>query len=70
MTDDKRVQEALRAALQGPTPQGPSRDLWPLILARGGAPAGWSWVDLVVAAATLILLLIRPEWLWLLVFHL
>lgn len=70
MTDDERLQAALRAALHDTTPGAPSRDLWPVIVARGHTPARWSWLDLGIAASVLALLSMRPGWLWLLVYHL
>jgi len=70
MTDDERLEKLLRTALQRTTVRGPSRDLWPRIVERSHAPAGWSWLDLAVAAIVAVALLIRPGWLWLLAYHL
>jgi hypothetical protein len=70
MIDDERLKNALRATLEGTMPGGPSRDLWPLIVQRGRKPGRWSWLDLAVAVVVLILLSMRPEWLWLLAYHL
>jgi hypothetical protein len=49
---------------------GPSRDLWPAIVERSRAPAGWSWLDAGLAAIVALLLLLRPDWIWLLAYHL
>jgi hypothetical protein len=70
MTDDEHLHHALRAALERTTPGGPSRDLWPLIVQKSRTPSGWSWLDLALAAAVVALLLMRPQWLWLLAYHL
>ena len=70
MTDDERLEMLLRAALEGGTRRGPSRDLWPLVADRGPSPPGWSWLDLGIAAIVAVLLLLRPGWLWLLAYHL
>jgi hypothetical protein len=69
MNDDE-LQRLLRAAVCPTTPRSPSRDLWPLILERGRAPAGWSWLDVGVATMVAILLLLRPSWILLLAYHL
>jgi hypothetical protein len=70
MTTDERMVEHLRAALPRADVEGPSRDLWPLIVARGRARTRWSWLDLAVAALLALVLLVRPGWLPVLAFHL
>jgi hypothetical protein len=70
MTDEERLNELLRTALRSPTAQAPSRDLWPLIVERSRARPEWAWLDLGIAAVVAILLLLRPEWLRVLAFHL
>jgi hypothetical protein len=70
MTDDERLEKLLRTALQRAAARGPSRDLWPRILERSRASAGWSWLDFGVAAIVAMLLAMRPSWLWLLAYHL
>lgn len=69
MTDDE-LERLLRAALRRTTVRGPSRDLWPAIVERGRASAGWSWLDAGLAAIAALLLLLRPDWIWLLAYHL
>jgi len=69
MTDDERLETLLRAALEPRAGRGPSRDLWPLIVERSRARGGWSRLDLGIAAAVAAVLLLRPGWLWLLVYH-
>jgi hypothetical protein len=70
MTDDDRLQHLLRVALSPPADQGPSRDLWPLIVKKIQAPVEPSWFDISMAAVVAILLILFPDWLLLLVYHL
>jgi len=70
MTDDDRLQRLLRSSLKPVAHQKPSRDLWPLVVNRIQTPAGWTWFDLSLAAVVMIVLLIFPEWLSLLAYHL
>lgn len=70
MNDDERLERRLRAVLQRPATQGPSRDLWPCVVSRSQAPVAVSWLDVGVAAVVAIVLLMRPGWLWLLAYHL
>jgi hypothetical protein len=70
MTDQDRLERLLRAAFPPPEARQPSRDLWPVILKRTGQPRAWSWLDLGMAAAVAAALLIFPDWLWLLAYHL
>jgi len=67
---DERLGELLRTALPQSSPDDPSRDLWPDLVARiDGAPR-WSLLDWSLAAAVAVSVLIFPEWLWLLAYHL
>ncbi len=70
MTDDDRLQHLLRSALPRATGQGPSRDLWPLVAKQMQVPVEPSWFDISMAAIVAILLIMFPEWLLLLVYHL
>ena len=70
MTDDDRLAQLLRSALPPAPAQGPSRDLWLLVVNRLQAQPRWSWADFGLAAAVTIVLLMFPEWLWLLAYHL
>jgi hypothetical protein len=70
MTDDDRFQRLLRAALPPTTAQEPSRDLWPSVVKRIHAPTTRSWFDIGLAAGIAVLLMMFPEWLWLLAYHL
>jgi hypothetical protein len=70
MTDPDRFDHLLRAALP-PTVQGePDRNLWSRVVDRLDAPRQWSWVDLSLAAMVAIALLMFPEGLFLLAYHL
>lgn len=70
MTDDERLEQLLRSALAPVGARTPSRDLWPLIVGHRAAGGRWWWLDIGLAAAAAIALLVFPEWLWLLVYHL
>jgi hypothetical protein len=70
MIDDDRLQRLLRSALPRTTDQAPTRDLWPLVVQQIHAAVKWSWLDISVAAVIAILLVMFPEWLWLLAYHL
>jgi hypothetical protein len=70
MTDDRRLQHLLRAALPPAADHGPSRDLWPLVVSRIQAPMRRSWLDMSLAAAVAVVLLLFPEWLLVLAYHL
>jgi hypothetical protein len=70
MTEDERFAQLLRSSLPPVVGSGPSRDLWPLVVSRSKAPVGWSWLDISMAAVVAIVLLMFPDWLWLLAYHL
>jgi len=70
MNDDERLAHLLRAALRPADSAGPSRDLWPSVANRMEARVRLSWLDVGVAAAVAVALLMRPAWLWLLAYHL
>lgn len=68
MTDDELASLVRRSA--GPTTDAPpSRDLWPAVVARSHEQAGWTWIDLGLAAALLVGVAMQPQWLWLLAYH-
>ena len=69
MTDD-RLQELLRAAMPPAGDADPRRDLWPAVAERLERGAGWSMLDLGLAAAVTVTLLMFPEWLFVLAYHL
>ncbi len=70
MNDDDRLVHLLRTALPPAGAARPSRDLWPSVLSAMEARVRVSWLDLVLAAAVAVALLIHPAWLWLLAYHL
>ena len=70
MTDQDPLERLLRAALPPSVPIVPSRDLWPSVVRRSQAPMERSWVDISIAALVAITLLMFPDWLWLLAYHL
>ena len=67
---DERLESLLRAAVPPSLDDGPRRDLWPVLARRFDDPPKWSYLDLSLAAAVVVVLAIFPEWLWLLVYHL
>lgn len=70
MTDDQPLRHLLQSALPPVTDLRPARDLWPSIIYRRQVPSGWPWLDLGVAAAVALVLLLSPDWLWLIAYHL
>jgi hypothetical protein len=70
MTDDDRLRNVLRSALPPTEAASPSRDLWPAVVGRSRAPARWSWLDISLAAVVAAVLLMFPNWFWLLAYHL
>jgi hypothetical protein len=70
VTDDDRLHHLLRSAFPPIADQEPSRDLWPLVVNQIHAPVRRSWFDISLAAVIAILLMMFPEWLSLLAYHL
>ena len=70
MIDDDRLRQLLRSALPPPADHGPSGDLWPLVVRRIERPPAWSWLDMSLAAMVALVLLMFPEGLFLLAYHL
>jgi hypothetical protein len=70
MTDDERLKHLLHRALPPVTGRRPSRDLWPAVVERMGTRPGWSAFDISLAVAITICLVIFPEALWLIAYHL
>jgi hypothetical protein len=65
-----RLGELLRAAMPPTRDQASRRDVWPEVLDRLERGPRWTMLDLGLAAAAAIALLMFPDWLWLLVYHL
>ena len=70
MTDDDRLQHLLRSAFPRTADQEPLRDLWPLVVNQINTPVKRSWFDISLAAVIAGLLMMFPEWLSLLAYHL
>ena len=69
MTEDDSLRALLRNAL--PRDQAVSRhDLWPALAQRLETRPRWSLFDVGLAAAVAIVLLLFPEAIWLMAFHL
>jgi hypothetical protein len=67
------LERLLRSALPLSGELVPSRDLWPSILGRTQARPGltaWSWLDISMAAVVVTVLVMFPDWLWLVFYHL
>jgi hypothetical protein len=67
---DEHLKDLLRAALPPSGEGAAARDVWPQLSARFERTTAWSYVDLGLAAAAAVALLIFPEWLSLLAYHL
>jgi hypothetical protein len=67
---EELLKDLLRSALPPAAGQGPSRDLWPLVVNRIQARAGWAWFDISLAAGVAIMLLMFPKALFVLAYHL
>ena len=68
MTDD-RLGQLLRAALPPTQDSASLRDLWPSLEQRLDEGARWSLIDVGLGIAALLALLVFPEWLLPLVYH-
>jgi hypothetical protein len=69
MTDDE-LEKHLREAL-APTSDSPARrDLWPALMQRLDERPRWSLIDVGLGIAAAVALLISPDRLWLIAFHL
>ena len=66
---DERLGELVRTAIP-PTDDDAARDLWPAVIGRIDQRTRWSALDLGLAAAATAALLVFPEWLFLLLYHL
>ncbi len=70
MVDDDRLRSLVRSALPRTSGGEPPRDLWPLVITRLQTPNGGSWWDVALAATTGALLLLLPDALFLIAYHL
>jgi hypothetical protein len=69
MTDD-RLGELLRAAMPPTAEEGSHRDVWRDVVALVERGPRWTMLDFGLAAAAAIALLMYPEWLWVVAYHL
>ena len=67
--NDDRLGQLLRAALLPTQDSSPQRDLWPSLEARLDERTRWSLIDVGLGIAALLALVIFPEWLLPLVYH-
>jgi len=70
MTEEERLARLLRSAFPPTTALVPTRDLWPAVVDHSCARDAWSWIDLGVAAAAALALVLFPNLLLLLAYHL
>ena len=66
---NERLQELLRAAMPPVEDERP-RDVWPAVEERLDRGPRWSLLDLGLAAAVVVALLLNPEWIWVIAYHL
>jgi hypothetical protein len=69
MRDDE-IGLLLRSALPEVDAHAPDHDLWPQIVHRVESPPSPHWLDIVLAAAVVALLVLVPQWLFVLAYHL
>lgn len=69
MTDDELIR-VLRAVVPPTVQRRPSRDLWPLVANRVRTPMGGDWFDIGLAAGVILALVLFPEYVPLLAYHL
>ena len=62
--------DLFRSAIRPMPDIRPARDLWPEVAGPRRTPARWSWVDSSVAAVIVAVLVMFPNWVFLLAFHL
>jgi 4-hydroxybenzoate polyprenyltransferase len=70
MTDEERLTQLVRRALPPVAAHHPSRDLWPSVAERMDRRAAWSMFDIGLAAAVAIALVMFPQALWFIAYHL
>jgi hypothetical protein len=70
MINDAQLSQLLRSALPAVDTDQPPRDLWPAVVRRSEARIEVSSADWSLAAIVMLVLLMFPEWFWLLAYHL
>jgi hypothetical protein len=69
MTDDE-LGKLLRTARPPTEDAAARRDLWPAVVKRLNERPRWSLIDIGLATGAAAAVLVVPQWLWLLVYHL
>lgn len=67
---DERLKHLLRSAVRPTDDEYPRHDVWDMVAARFERAPRWSYLDVSLAAAVIVALVMFPEWLWLLAYHL
>jgi hypothetical protein len=70
MNDDERLQQQLWSALPSSADRRGANDLWPSVVERLQQRPGWTWIDMAVAALVATALLLFPESVFVLSYHL
>jgi hypothetical protein len=70
VTEDERLARLLRRGFPPLPAQQLARDLWPAVAERMNARARWSGFDIGVAVAVAITVVLSPDTLWLIAYHL
>jgi hypothetical protein len=70
MTDDERLQQLLRTAFPSPGDRRGANDRSPAVVDRLQQRPEWTWIDLALAAGVATALLLFPESLFVLSYHL
>ncbi len=70
MNEDAKLLTLLREAMPPIADAVPSRDLWPLVMKGEDRRWQWSWLDAGLAAGVALALVVRPDWLVVLTYHL
>ncbi len=70
MNDDQRLQQLLRSALAASDVRRGTNDLWLSVVERMQQRPGWTWIDMAVAALVATAILMFPESVFVLSYHL
>ena len=69
MTDDE-IARLLRNTILPASADRTHRDLWPNVRQRLDEHPSWGWLDATLATALVVVLVLFPDWLSLLAYHL
>jgi hypothetical protein len=70
MMDDNELTSMMRSACPPSLDLSPSRDLWPRVIERVHSGPEADRIDMALAALVAVLLVIFPEWVSVLAYHL